>query len=348
MTRLIALTLALLPFVALGQSDFYKKVLRRATFYAAANGGNSVSDAELYSVSTGALTTDVVETPFDYSLTLGVRKIARFGYENRANIFYDGTEKTYGDAATVGKYDGFEFLAEADWRRQQGRNFLEQDYFARYVADKWIVKAEYLQDGFADVRYFEASQRGRVKIGKKLSLNAGVVQSISETYGYDPLQQWVLDNGQIHYTSLAISQGYTIDVESGEFFDPSGVLVANDPAVWEQVVIPNVLDEYVSDKRSELPSQWVYSAVLGFDFYHYKKEFWLHSWGNIMPYHVNSGEEYSYHNFVNSSQWIDMGAGLVFGTKLTKSLGIFAEGKYNRYWNREWHDFSLGINYILL
>jgi len=27
---------------------------------------------------------------------------------------------------------------------------------------------------------------------------------------------------------------------------------------------------------------------------------------------------------------------------------VFAEGKYNRYWNREWHDFSVGINYILL
>ena len=75
----------------------------------------------------------------------------------------------------------FEFLAEADWRRQQGKNFLDQDYFARYVADNWVAKAEYLQDGFADVRYFEASERGRlrVKIGKKLSFNAGIVQRIS-------------------------------------------------------------------------------------------------------------------------------------------------------------------------
>ena len=39
-----------------------------------------------------------------------------------------------------------------------------------------------------------------------------------------------------------------------------------------------------------------------------------------MPYHLNTDGEYSYHNFVNSSQWIDMGAGLVFGTKITKAL----------------------------
>ena len=348
MRRLISAILILLPLIGQAQTDFYKKVLRRATFYGAVNGGNSVSDNDVYSVSTGSLITDVIETPFDYSLTLGVRKIARFGYENRANVFYDGTEKTYGDAATIGKYDGFEFLAEADWRRQQGKNFLDQDYFVRYVADSWVVKAEWLQDGFADVKYFEASERLRAKIGKKLSLNAGVVQRISEPYGYDPLQEWLLDNNQIHYTSLALQQGYTVDIVSGEFFDPDGTLVANDAAVWEQVVIPEVLDDYVSEKRSELDNQWVHSLVVGFDFYHYKKDFWLHSWGNIMPYHLNTDGEYSYHNFVNSNQWIDLGAGLVFGLKATKSLGFFAEGRYNRYWNREWHDFSFGVNYILM
>jgi len=26
---------------------------------------------------------------------------------------------------------------------------------------------------------------------------------------------------------------------------------------------------------------------------------------------------------------------------------MFLEGKYNKYWNREWHDFSLGLNYVI-
>lgn len=79
-----------------------KKAFRFSTFYVAASGGNSVADNNVYSVTNG-LNTSVETTPFDYSLTLGIRKIARFGYENRATVFYNGTERSYSDAATIGK-----------------------------------------------------------------------------------------------------------------------------------------------------------------------------------------------------------------------------------------------------
>ena len=95
-----------------------KKAFKFATFYGAVNGGNSISDVDVYSVTNG-LQTNVVKTPFDYSLTLGVRKIARLGYENRANTFYNGTERSFSDNATIGKIKGFEFLFEADYTRQQ-------------------------------------------------------------------------------------------------------------------------------------------------------------------------------------------------------------------------------------
>ena len=74
--------------------------------YGAVNGGTSVSDVKQFSVLDG-LQTSVVETPYVYSLTIGIRKIARFGYENIANTFYDGTESNYTDSATVGKVQGF-------------------------------------------------------------------------------------------------------------------------------------------------------------------------------------------------------------------------------------------------
>jgi hypothetical protein len=238
-------------------------------------------------------------------------------------------------------------LFEGDYRRQQGINYLDQDYFLRYVADKWITKVEFLQDGFADVRYFEASQRGRAKIGK-LSLNAGIMQRLSEPYGYDPLSEWLLDNNQLHFTSLALQEGYNIDVNTGEFFSPDGTVVANSYEVWEEVVVPEFLEDYVADKRGELDNQWVHSLVVGFDYYHFTKNFWIHSWGNLIPYHLDTDGEYSYHRFVNSGQWLDYSGGLIFGKRFNKSLGVFAEGKFHKYWDRSWHDFSVGINYVII
>ena len=348
----LLLILLLLPFTVLGQSNFkqkLKKTFKFSTFYGAINGGNSISDVDVFSVTNG-LETSIVKTPFDYSIALGVRKIARFGYENRANVFYDGTEKSYSDAATIGKISGFEFLFEADWRRQQGENYLNQHHFLRYVADKWIAKVEYLEDGFADIKYFEASQRYRHKLGNKLSFNLGSVQRLSEPYGYDPLEEWKLSNGNIHYTYLAIQEGYNVDFTDPnniQYLNPNGSVVATSTDVWEALIIPQVLSDYTERKRSQISNQFEYSFVLGFDYYHYTKDFWVHSWGNVMPYHINTKSQYSYHKFNNNQQWVDFNGGLILGYKLNRHLGLFLEGKYNKYWTRKWHNFSVGVNYII-
>jgi len=353
MKKLILLFLTLITLNVSAQDEAswkpkLKKVFKFATFYGAINGGNSVSDIDVYSVTNG-LETSTIKTPFDYSITFGVRKIARLGYENRANTFYNGTENSFSDAATIGKIKGFEFLFELDYARQQGANFLNQNHFLRYVDDKWVAKVEYLEDGFADIKYFEASERYRQKIGKKLSFNIGAVQRLSEPYGYDPLEEWLLSNGNLHYTELAIQEGYSIEFDGQggiKYFNPSGTLVAENTQIWEGVVIPQVLADYTEKKRNEIDNTLQHSIVIGFDYYHFTKDFWVHSWGNLMPYHYDSGGEFSYHKY-NEGQWIDYSGGLIFGYKFNKHLGAFLEGKYNKYWNRNWHDFSLGINYVI-
>lgn len=346
MKGILVLLFSILCFGVSGQA--LKKTLKFATFYTAFSGNNSVADNNLYSVSTGQLQSMLVATPFDYSFTAGIRKIARFGYENRANAFYSGKEKTYGDASTVGKVKGFEFLFEGAYVRQRGQEFLNQNHFLRYVGDHFIAKVEYLQDGFADVEYFEASQRARINVNKKLSFNAGLAQRASMPYGYDPLSDWLLANNNIHYTQLALQEGYNADFGTNEFLSPDGEVVANSVEVWEEIVIPGVLNDYVDRKISELPQKIEYSVVAGFDFYHYEKKFWMHCWANVMPYHLDLGDEFSYHNFNNGEQWMDYSGGLIFGVRFNKSLGVFLEGKYNKYWNRTWHDFSVGINYVII
>ena len=65
--------------------DFFKY----STVYGALNGNTSVSDVDVYSVTDG-LQTQTIETPFDYSILLGARKIKRFGYEPK-EAFKNGT-----------------------------------------------------------------------------------------------------------------------------------------------------------------------------------------------------------------------------------------------------------------
>ena len=354
--------LCMLPLMVFGQqsekpkepSEFMKALKREfkfSTFYLAYNGNNSISDVTTYSVTDG-LTTTTTSTPYDYSGVFGIRKIQRFGYEpNIQNRFKNGTENSFSDAATIGsKSRGFEYLFEFDYRRQQGNEFLSQDHFLRYIADKYVLKVEYLEDGFADIGYFEASQRYRHKFNRKFSVNIGGVQRISEPYGYNPLEEWLLANGNIHFTNLAIEQGYSIDFSDPTnitYLNPNGVVVANSTEVWEAVVIPQVLSDYVNLKRSELADKWEYSLVLGFDYYHYSKDFWLHSWANVLPYHIDIQNDYSYHKF-HGGQWVDYSGGLIFGYRFTKSLGVFTEGRYHKYWNRTWYEFSTGINFIIL
>ena len=277
------------------------KILKYSTFYAAVNGGTSLSDNQTWSITSGQLQENIIETPFDYTFSIGIRKIKRFGYENRALTFYNGTENSYSDAATLGRVDGFEYLFEADFVRRLGVNYTNQHHFVRYVADSWVAKVEYLEDGFADIKYFEASQRYRKQINDgKLSFNIGAVQRLSEPYGFDPLADWVLDNGTLHYTYLALQEGYDITLD-GLYYAPDGTLVADNQAIWEEVVIPEVINDYVQDQRNALSSIVEYSTVLGFDYYHFTKDFWFHSWGNLMPYHIKSDNIYSYYKFKNTS-----------------------------------------------
>jgi hypothetical protein len=339
------LAILLLACTVPAQAQFLEKQLKFATFYTAVTGNNSLADVSVYSINqnTGILEEEIISTPFDYTFAFGVRKIARLDYENRKNVFYNGTEVSVSDAATIGNVEGLEYLFEVDYKRQQGNYFVDQQHFLRYVHDHWILKVEYVQDGFADLKYFEASQRYRYNVGKKFSLNAGLVQRFSEPYGFDPLDGLA----GADFSNVALDEGYTTNFE-GEWFAPNGDVVADNNIVWNAVALPNVLNDYVEQEKTLLPNQWNHSLVLGYDYYHYTKKFWFHTWGSILPLHVSAQNEYSYTNFIDGNTWVDYTGGLILGWQVNKRLGVFSEGKYHKYWDRNWHDFSVGFNYRIL
>jgi hypothetical protein len=100
------------------------------------------------------------------------------------------------------------------------------------------------------------------------------------------------------------------------------------------------------------------APIVGFDFYHYKSKFWLHAFANwILPYHkyVEGDSDFSYLNRNNwglgglkkdsePEQWDDYQAGLMFGWKISKSIGIFIEGEYTKFWDSEIYNSNVGLN----
>ena len=44
---------------------------------------------------------------------------------------------------------------------------------------------------------------------------------------------------------------------------------------------------------------------------------------------------------------IEWDAGIVFGSRLTKSLGMFVEGTHQRYWMKPVYEIKFGFNYLI-
>ena len=137
---MIRILIVLLLFVSLAVDAQFKKAIKFSTFYVAANGGTSLSDKEVYSLDGSTLLYDTILTPYDYSLSMGIRKIQRFQYEG-TSPFKDGTESSFSDAASIGR-SPFEYLFEVEYRRQEGVEYLDQHHFIRYVKPRWFTKVE--------------------------------------------------------------------------------------------------------------------------------------------------------------------------------------------------------------
>ena len=95
MRKLLLILLAVISLQVTAQDkkvDF-KDIFKFGTVYGAINGGTSLSDEDQFSVTNG-LQTSVNETPYDYSILFGIRKIKKFGHEDK-EAFKNGTENSF-------------------------------------------------------------------------------------------------------------------------------------------------------------------------------------------------------------------------------------------------------------
>ena len=368
----------------------YDELFKYSTFYIAGDIQNPKEEVKDYFVRTnpdgGLYDIPVVVDgtdyyDFDYRYGFGVRKLARFDYEFKGKHYYDGTESSVGLAATNSPVKGFEYLFHWEKERERDEMFDNHRYFLKHSGKYHVVKIESRKQGKVDFNYKSAEVKAKLPIGNKFSISAGAIYRTHERpYGYNPIEIWLNEtqiiNGEEYPVNYWYELGflygyddiyYTQQDEFGNqtsdwyWIDPDGNIVADSDLEFRDGVFADLMNQYNNEIFESIDAFGVVSPVVGFDFYHYKNNFWLHAYGNyLLPYHkyVQGDEDFSYLNRNNwgkgglrqdsePEQWEDYQAGVVFGWKLSKSIGLFVEGEYTKFWDSKIYNSSVGLNISL-
>ena len=202
-----------------------------------------------------------------------------------------------------------------------------------------------------------------------------------DAFGWDD-NGWFIENEngevwQIYETHPETDEVMPIRCE-GPFWNGNGEFLGYDWSWWDEdgnleaytdrefflYHFPELLEEYMGGIIKDLGNQKETSLVIGLDLYHHSENWWVHAWGNWLPYHYGH-DKYSYHNakkYLNHVEdkkpphefefgepgwkdWTDYDFGAIIGVKLKENVGVFAEGNYLNYWERPAYSFKVGLNY---
>ena len=366
--------------------SIYEDIFKYSSIYIAGDLQNPKEEPKDYFVRTnpdGNLYTPPIVVDgtqyydYDYRYGFGIRKLARFDYEVKGKQYYDGTESNVGLAASNSPIKGLEYVVHIEKERSRDEEFKNHRYFLKHSGKYHVAKLESRKQGKINFNYKSAEVRGKLPIGKKFSLNAGAIYRTHERpYGYNPVEIWLNEtdsNGwpvnywyQLGYNYGYTDQWVTIDIDGEQVYDyywynPEGEVVAYTDLQFRDTIFESLINRYNNEQWDLLDPFGVVSPVVGFDFYHYKNNFWLHAYGSyLLPYHkyVKGDEDFSYLNRNNwglgglrqdsdLEQWEDYQAGVVFGWKLNKSIGVFVEGEYTEFWDSKIYNGSVGLNITL-
>ena len=359
----------------------------------------------------------------DFQTSFGLRKIGRFQYEPKRGVknagkggkWYDGSEQNANESATFGSVKGWEYLIKWTEGRQWGNEYVNQEYWVRYIGDWAMAKVGMTELGLEDISYVHGDLRVHWTpeiLNDKLHFSVGLKHRQHPVYGFDAM---VLDttwykgawwqfaekafgiDDNMWYDSTMIDPNsptgwkkrtlYEVDPETGEIREVEGPgpywngrgeywghdwlwrgadgrIFAYTDREYFIYHFPKMLETYIGGIKKDLGYQGETSIVLGIDWYHYDEAWWLHAWGNWLPYHYGH-DLHAYHNAAHYAthleeggephqfefhdsmwhSWNDYDFGAIFGVKIRDNLGVFTEGRYLNYWERPAYDIKFGINY---
>ena len=362
MRKLLAIIFIFISVQCFGQIE---DLFKYSTIYTSASINNSLFTKGIWQMQEGQLVDVTRDNPYDFSINIGIRKLARFEYQKKKGDFYTGEEKEYSDKSIIGAVNGLEYKFQINTKRQQGREFENRHFLVRYLGDFYTIKAEQLFNGRADIKLQNIDTRLRLKIGNKINLTAGVMNAWRPLgYEYNAIEAYQ-ETGSAWY-QLAYDYGFQdqywyydgdqngvddwYDYYDWRWFDPDGNHIAETDGEFYKYHFGNIAREYTLDVQDSLGMVRELSVALGASFYHYGERFWIHAFGDVYPKRWLEEVDQQILDYIElDNDRIDYSLGFILGAKIgrMKKLGVFIEGDYNKMYGREFFGLTGGLNYLI-
>jgi len=181
-------------------------------------------------LSTGDLVVERTEGELkpDFQTSFGIRKVGRFQYEPKRGVksagkggtWYDGSEHNANESATFGPVKGWEYLIKWSEGRQWGNEYVNQEYWLRYIGDWVMLKVGMTELGLEDIAYGQADLRVHLTpeaLGDKLHFSLGVKHRQHPVYGFDAM---VLDTTWYRGAWWAFAED-AFGIDDNEWRDPA-------------------------------------------------------------------------------------------------------------------------------
>ena len=349
---------SLLLLGSLYSQDFFKF----STIYGAYSLTSPVTKEQQFQVTGGQLQELQQELDDHSIMTFGIRKLARFGYENKPEVWYTGKEAPINESASIGNVPtGWEYVIEYSDHREFEEEFINQQFMLRYMGDNFIAKANYDYRGLEDVEFAAIDMRLKKDFGN-LALSMGVAGRSHPAYlDFLPIDLWWdeqdIDTSEfIPFWLFAYEYGFTDEwaeqyTQYGyqyydwKWYDAEGNLVATTDEQFYKQVYGEIVKEYNDDYAKDLGYQNELSLSVGADYYKYTPKNWFHFWATTYP--VTKGmSDYSF-NYDVADNGMDYDLGLVYGWKLTNKLGIFLEDRYLNMYDVQSYEAKTGFNWLI-
>ena len=231
----------------------------------------------------------------DFQTSFGLRKIGRFQYEpkrgvksaGRGGTWYDGSEQNSNESATFGPVKGWEYLIKWTEGRQWGNDYINQEYWIRYIGDWTMAKVGMTELGLEDISYVHGDLRVHWTpeiLNDKLHLSIGLKHRQHPVYGFDAM---ILDTTWYKGAWWNFAED-AFGIDDNQWYD-STMIDPNSPTGWKKRTLYEVDPETgeITEVEGEGP------------FWNGRGEYWGHDWlwrdvdGRIFAY--TDREYFVYH-----------------------------------------------------